>query len=143
MRGMMKMNELTKDQKKAVLAKKGNFLVSAGAGSGKTKVLTDRVIELLSSGQCSLDELLVLTFTDKAASDMKNKVRAKLVTNPLTAPLVSQIDSAYIMTFDAFFRSLVAKYHYELGINGSLDVADERLLEVELDNIVGSTLEEH
>lgn len=142
-RGMKKMNNWTVDQKKAVFAKQGNFLVSAGAGSGKTKVLTDRVIELLSSGQCSLDELLVLTFTDKAASDMKNKVRAKLVTNPLTAPLVSQIDSAYIMTFDAFFRSLVAKYHYELGINGSLDVADESLLEVELDNIVASTLEEH
>jgi ATP-dependent helicase/nuclease subunit A len=143
MRGMMKMNELTKDQKKAVLAKKGNFLVSAGAGSGKTKVLTDRVIELLSTGECSLDELLVLTFTDKAADEMKNKVRDKLVTNPLTAPLASQIDSAYIMTFDAFFRSLVSKYHYELGINGSIDVADESLLKAKLDNIVVSTLEEH
>lgn len=130
------------EQDLAISANEGNFLISAGAGSGKTKVLTDRVIRLLEEKRCTLDELLVLTFTEKAAAEMKAKIRDKLGKNEKTASLVKTLDNAYIMTFDAFARSIVSKYHYELGIPEAIDIADDSLLKVAEDRIVRDLLEE-
>ena len=70
--------KLTADQEKAVKST-GNVIVSAGAGSGKTAVLTRRVIYNIlgenGSSKVNLDELLILTFTNEAASSMKNKIK--------------------------------------------------------------------
>ena len=62
----------TKDQEKVILERKKNILVSAAAGSGKTAVLTERIIRLVSEGdeKCDIDRLLVVTFTSAAASDL-------------------------------------------------------------------------
>ncbi|MBO4737680.1 MAG: UvrD-helicase domain-containing protein, partial [Bacilli bacterium] len=65
-------------QKQAIDSRKGNFLVSAGAGSGKTAVLTERIKEIVTDKSAKLDQLLVLTFTNKAAAEMKNRTREKL-----------------------------------------------------------------
>ena len=73
--------KLTADQEKAVKST-GNVIVSAGAGSGKTAVLTRRVIYNIlgenGSSKVNLDELLILTFTNEAASSMKNKIKKAL-----------------------------------------------------------------
>ena len=64
---------LTNEQWASVSSKGDNLLISASAGSGKTKVLTTRVIEYLKAGQ-QIDQLLIVTFTNAAARDMKEKI---------------------------------------------------------------------
>ena len=64
----------TKEQQEAIYQKGKNIIVSAGAGSGKTAVLTERVITHLKEG-VSIDELLILTFTNAAAAEMKDRIR--------------------------------------------------------------------
>ena len=67
----------TKDQKDAIEKKGSNIIVSAGAGSGKTAVLSERVIEHLKNG-IRINELLILTFTNAAAGEMKERIRKKM-----------------------------------------------------------------
>lgn len=66
---------LTKAQLLARNHNKGNLLVSAGAGSGKTRVLTERVLRLILEENVPLSRLLILTFTNAAAQSMKEKIR--------------------------------------------------------------------
>ena len=69
---------LTGNQKEAVELDGCSILLNAGAGSGKTHVLTERVVRLLTSGDMQTDEVLVLTFTKAAAQEMKNRIAAKM-----------------------------------------------------------------
>ena len=64
----------TEEQKRAIYESGKNILVSAGAGSGKTAVLTERVVQKLKSG-VHIDELLILTFTNAASLEMKERIR--------------------------------------------------------------------
>ena len=75
---------LTPEQQDVLKRDSQNLLVNAGAGSGKTTVLTKRVIHLLKDKNYSLDEMIVLTFTDLAAKQMKDKIikALKNETNP-------------------------------------------------------------
>ena len=114
----------TKDQEKAIYECGQNIIVSAGAGSGKTAVLSERILEKVKSG-VSIDSLLVLTFTEAAAFEMKERIKKKVKDNPSTTHLASDVDSAYITTFDSYALSIVKKYHYLLGIDKNMD-NDER-----------------
>ena len=67
----------TKDQEKAIYESGQNIIVSAGAGSGKTAVLSERILEKVKSG-VSIDSLLVLTFTEAAAFEMKERIKKKV-----------------------------------------------------------------
>ena len=91
-------------QQKAIDLDNSNIIVSAGAGSGKTAVLTQRVIRKIKDG-VDITKLLVLTFTNEAASEMKNRIRKKLKQNNMLEQL-NYIDSAYITTFDSFSLSI-------------------------------------
>lgn len=125
------MAPLTVDQKRAVESK-GNVIVSAGAGSGKTKVLTDRVIfNLLGKGgeAVKLENLLILTFTNDAALSMKTKIKKSLNENNLK-DLVPFVDSAHIETFDAFSRFVVLKYGFKFGYPKNINVIEEDILQV-------------
>ena len=70
----------TEDQQKAIEARKGTLLVSAAAGSGKTAVLVERVIQRLcdSEDPCGVEQLLIVTFTNAAAAQMKEKISAAI-----------------------------------------------------------------
>ena len=102
----------TKEQEKAIYTEGTNIIVSAGAGSGKTAVLTERVLEKVKNG-VSVDNLLILTFTKMAAKEMRERIGDKLKKAGLTHEL-SKLDTADITTFDAYALSLVKKYHYYL-----------------------------
>ena len=91
----------TEEQKRAIDLEGKNILVSAGAGSGKTAVLTERVKRKLLSG-VHIKELLILTFTNAAAAEMKERIRKNVLKTPEIKDEADSIDSAFIMTFDAF-----------------------------------------
>ena len=105
----------TKEQQDAINKDGTNIIVSAGAGSGKTAVLTQRVITKLSKG-INIDELLILTFTNLAAREMKDRIKKALLSIDDKKNL-EKIDSSYITTFDSYALSIVKKYHYLLNID--------------------------
>ena len=72
------MTQLTPSQQQAIQAR-GNVLVVAGAGTGKTSTLVHRCIGLLLEENCSLDEILMVTFTEAAAAEMRSRIRAELL----------------------------------------------------------------
>ena len=105
----------TDEQWQAIEKSGTNILVSAGAGSGKTAVLSERVIHKIENG-IHVNELLILTFTKAAASEMKDRIRKKIAKNPDMKEELNLLNSSYITTFDSFALSVVKKYHYLLNI---------------------------
>ena len=95
----------TKEQELAIEKEGTNIIVSAGAGSGKTAVLTERVKRKLLSG-VHVNELLVLTFTNAAAKEMKERIRKKIKSDPSLKAQLDLIDQSYITTFDSFSLSV-------------------------------------
>src|SRR5574344_510553 len=95
----------TDEQWEAIYLTGKNIIVSAGAGSGKTAVLTERIIEKLKSG-ISINNMIILTFTNAAAAEMKERVRDKIekevVNNPNLKEQLYLIDQAVITTFDSY-----------------------------------------
>ena len=70
--------ELTPDQRKAVEDRGGSLLVSAAAGSGKTKVLVERLFRRIEEEQCSVDDFLIITYTRAAAAELRGKIANEL-----------------------------------------------------------------
>ena len=122
----------TDEQLEAITTPVYNTMISAGAGSGKTKVLTQRVFNHLANN-IDVDRLLVLTFTNAAAAEMKQRVIKLLVEDDTLDPYLkkaqlNKIDSAYIMTFDAYSLFLVKKYHQLLNVDKDIDIADSNII---------------
>ena len=124
---------LNADQRRAVCHGEGPLLVVAGAGTGKTQVITRRIAWLIATRRARPSEILALTFTDKAADEMQARVD-QLVPYGYT--------DAAISTFHAFGDRLVREYALELGLPTDLRVLSrpevviflrERLFEFELD----------
>ena len=101
----------TKEQNDAIESEGENIIVSAGAGSGKTAVLSARVIRKLEH-HTSINELLILTFTNLAAGEMKVRIRDEIKARDDLKEELKKLDSSYITTFDSFSLSLVKKYQY-------------------------------
>ena len=72
------LNSLNKSQKDAVLTLDGPILIVAGAGSGKTKVLTSKIAHIINENKAFPNQILAMTFTNKAAKEMGNRVTALL-----------------------------------------------------------------
>lgn len=140
------MAKLTKQQALAVNHLHGNILVAAGAGSGKTKVLTERVLKLLLVDRIPLSQLLLLTFTHAAANEMKARVRQALLDQE-AYQLASEVDQAFIMTFDAFALYLVETYGVYGGIAPGIGVFDKSLYDVSkrttLETIIQEAYDHH
>jgi len=114
------MMNFTTEQTEAINKEGTNIIVSAGAGSGKTAVLSERVLRKVKSG-IDIRNILILTFTNEAAGEMKNRIRKKLEKAGLKEQL-EYIDAAYITTFDAYALSIVKKYHTYLNINRDIKI---------------------
>ena len=136
----------TDEQLEAITTPVYNTMISAGAGSGKTKVLTQRVFNHLANN-IDVDRLLVLTFTNAAAAEMKQRVIKLLVEdNSLDQSIknnqLNKIDSAYIMTFDAYSLFLVKKYHQLLNVDKDIDIADSNIINGITDKYLDEIFEE-
>ena len=129
----------TKNQQLAIDLEGTNIIVSAGAGSGKTAVLTQRVIRKINDG-IPVDRLLVLTFTNEAANEMKNRIRSAIIKNNLTEQL-GLLDSSYITTFDSFALSVVKKYHYLLNIKKDISITDKNIISIYKNKIITDIFE--
>lgn len=133
----------TPEQQRAIDFDEGKCLVAAGAGSGKTKVLTSRIFELVTTGKAKLSELLVLTFTNKAAHEMKMRVRALFEESGKFSHLVGEVEVAKIMTFDAFALDLVKRYRYQLGLDKGIDLYDSCFFAIKTDELLDEALARH
>lgn len=130
----------TTEQDHAIHAGGANLLVSAGAGSGKTAVLSERVVQKIANG-ASIERFLIVTFTNAAAAEMRARIAAKLTDLSEAAPndrhlrtQTARINTAEICTIDAFSCALVRENFESLGIERDfsiLDTADAQLLQHE------------
>ena len=134
------MNKWTTDQELAINKAGTNIIVSAGAGSGKTAVLTERTISKLLNGG-NINRLLILTFTNAAAAEMKERIRKAIKKSGLKEQL-DYIDSAYITTFDSFSLSLVKKYHLYLNLEPSISIMDSSIEILKTNEIIDKIFEE-
>jgi len=125
-------DSLTPSQRRAVAAR-GNVLVMAGAGTGKTHTLVERCLDLLCREQppASLEEILVVTFTEAAAAEMRRRLREqleeKLHAKPDETRWAEQLalfDAANIGTLHSFCLKLVREHFHELGLDPQLAVLD-------------------
>lgn len=124
-----------------------NILVSAGAGSGKTAVLKERVLNKLKNG-VSLKNLVILTFTKAAAAEMKERIR-KVIGEEVqkgNKDLLSEyeyVDQAHIQNFDSYTLELLKKYHYVLGIDRNVSTVDNAFLNVISNKIINNLFDEY
>ncbi len=144
------MSNFTSAQEEAIVAR-GNVLVVAGAGTGKTRTLVERCLRLVLDEGCSLEKLLLVTFTEAAAAEMRQRIRAELVkrweSNPDDPRLNEQIallDTARIGTLHGFCLQLVRQHFHELEIDPQVVVLDEAqtrpLIEQTLEGLIESAL---
>ena len=141
----------TTDQQKAIDGRGGTLLVSAAAGSGKTAVLVERVIRRIcdSENPCGVENLLIVTFTNAAAAQMKDKISAaigkKIAENPADKRLRRQqmmLPCANICTIDSFCIGLVRENFHALGIAPDFDLMDEGKLGILRSKAVETVVEE-
>ena len=133
----------TKEQREAIETRGKNILVSAAAGSGKTAVLVERIKRLILEEGCSIDRMLIVTFTNAAAAEMKEKIRKAIGEaasrsaegmskvhkdcGGSTAFLKNQmnlISSANISTFHSFALEVIRRYFYLIGIEPNFKICD-------------------
>ena len=127
------MPTFTDEQEKAIKAQ-GKTIVSASAGSGKTTVMIEKIIRMIEKG-FNVNELLAVTFTKKAASQMKEKLSKSIIAtinHPNTTPQqkkrlkqqLSEVPMADISTIHSFCSKLIRKHFYALGIDSAFKVID-------------------
>lgn len=130
----------TKEQEEAIYTSGKNIIVSAGAGSGKTAVLSERVLHKIEEGT-HVNELLILTFTRAAADEMKDRIRKKILGKEELKKELTLLNSSYITTFDSFALSVVKKYHYLLNITDNINITDESIVKIQNKKILDEIFE--
>ncbi len=115
---------LNEAQQRAVLAKDGPISVLAGAGAGKTRVLTTRIYHLVREG-VSPERILAVTFTNKAAREMRQRVQHMLgLEAPSTKHQAPKMGVPFIATFHGLGRELLEKYGSVIGVPRFFSVYD-------------------
>ena len=143
--------QLTPQQAQAVYDRGGNLLVSAAAGSGKTKVLVDRLMSYLTDpvDPANIDEFLIITYTKAAASELRGKIAAKLseriAQEPENRHLQQQLQRLYmttISTVHAFCGELLRQFAYRLDISSDFRTAEENECAQLRDEVMQQLLEQ-
>jgi len=141
----------TPDQQSVIDIRGKNILVSAAAGSGKTAVLVERIIKMVSDGEnpVDIDRLLVLTFTNLAAGEMRERIgqaiSRKLESDPENTHLQKQITllhNAQITTIDSFCLFILRNHFHAIGLDPGYHVADEGELKLLKKEVVADLLED-
>jgi ATP-dependent helicase/nuclease subunit A len=140
----------TKAQQKVIDTRNKNVLVSAAAGSGKTAVLVERIISMISEGEqpMDIDHLLVVTFTNAAAAEMRSRVgkaiEEKLLREPDNAHLQKQISllqSAQITTIHSFCLNVLRNYFHRIDLDPSFKIAEDSEITLMKSDVISDVLE--
>ena len=143
--------EYTKEQQQVIDLRNRNILVSAAAGSGKTAVLVERIITRLTKDEnpLNIDELLVMTYTEAAAAEMKERIRLAiekaLEENPEDLHLQRQstlVHQAQVTTIHGFCLSVIKEYFHTINLDPGYRVADNGELELMKRDVLEDVLEE-
>ena len=144
------MISLTPAQENAVYARNRNLIVSAAAGSGKTAVLVQRVIKMITAPDTpvDVDRLLIVTFTNPAAAEMKSRISSALadmlVKQPNNANILRQmslLQNASISTIDSFCLNLAKENAFKLGISQEFSILDEARAQIIADTAINNVLD--
>lgn len=141
----------TEDQQKVIALRNRNILVSAAAGSGKTAVLTERILSRIKDekDKLDIDRLLIVTFTNAAAAEMRERIRLKLTEclekEPENEHLQKQmtlIHNAQITTIDSFCLFVIRNNFNDIGLDPGFRIADEGELKLMKQDVLAELLEE-
>ena len=139
----------TKEQLSAIQDSGNNILVAAAAGSGKTTVLVERIIRKIIDEKIDIDKILVVTFTNAAASEMRERILNALYNeiekDPLNKQLRKQIillNKASICTIDSFCLDVIRNNFFEIGVSSNFRIADNTELELLRQDAIEETFEE-
>lgn len=137
----------TDDQQQAIETFGQDTLVSAAAGSGKTAVLVERIIRKILDKGVNIDELLVVTFTNASAKEMRERIHARLLseaklnpTNHLKRQLV-KIHQAEISTLHRFCLNLIEKYYYTIDLDPTFRTGNDEEMSLMLMQAIDEVLE--
>ena len=142
----------TADQQKVIDLRNRNILVSAAAGSGKTAVLVERIITMITEGEnpIDIDRLLIVTFTNAAAAEMKERIgvaiEKKLLEMPDNLHLQKQITlihSAQITTIHSFCLNVIRNHFNQIDLDPSFRIGDEAELKLLKSDVIADILERH
>lgn len=142
----------TAEQQQAIDLRNKSILVAAAAGSGKTAVLVERIIQMISdeANPVMLDQLLIVTFTSAAASEMKERIglalQKQLLENPMSGHLYRQsllLQKAQITTLHSFCLELVRQNYFRLGLDPGMKIADATENQLLLEECMDIVLERH
>ena len=140
----------TEDQWKAIMAKNKDILVAAAAGSGKTAVLVERIIQkiLSTDDPINVDELLVVTFTNASAAEMRHRIGEALEkaidADPASRHLrkqLSLLNKASISTLHSFCMEVIRKYYYLIDVDPGFRIADETEAQLIRDEVMDELFE--
>ena len=118
------MRELTPEQRRAVDRRDGSLLVRAGAGTGKTTVLVERFVQAVTEGGAEVDQVLAITFTEKAAAEMKSRVRRRFLELGRRED-ARAAESAWVSTIDGLCSRILRAHALSAGVDPAFRVLDE------------------
>ena len=114
----------TPEQRDVINSEQTKIAISASAGSGKTTTIIDRIARMIQKGSCRFDQLLVLTFTDASAQDMRLKLKKQLAEQLDTNFSPVELQAAAIGTFHSFCANIVRAWFTVAGVSPSFAVMD-------------------
>ena len=142
--------KFTKQQEKVITTRNKNILVSAAAGSGKTSVLVERILSMITDKEnpVDIDRFLIVTFTNAAASEMRGRIHARILKgleeNPADENLQRQsalIHNAQITTIDSYCLFLLRNHFHEIGLDPAFRVGDPGEIKLIEKEVLEQTLE--
>ena len=142
---------LTKSQQSAIDIRDSSLIISAGAGSGKTAVLTERILQRISDAEddCTIADFLVVTFTNAAAKELSDRLRKKLSEkaekcpeNKKIAKNLALLPLAKISTINSFCYELVRNNFQKLDLSANVRMADEAEMSVIREKLMNEVVDE-
>jgi ATP-dependent helicase/nuclease subunit A len=112
------------DEQRAAVAARGEVFVSAGAGTGKTSVLVERFARAVCDEGLDVESMLVITYTEKAAGELRTRIRARLAAAG-RPDLARELDGAWISTIHGFCHRLLRSHPFAAGLDPRFRVLDD------------------
>ena len=132
---------MTDGQKRCIETLDAPLVVAAGAGSGKTFTLTQRIVHALQEGFVDdIDQILAITFTNKAAGELKSRIKSQLRACGLVEQAL-KVDNAWISTIHRMCARILRAHAIELGIDPQFQIVEQSQLDAMMQQAVDEVLE--